>query len=189
MLQRQSALLVVVDVQVRLLPSIHEAEETVRQICRLIRGFRIAGAPILLTEQYRKGLGETDPRIVAAITEKDPITGQAHPAGALEKMCFSCARDGEFLRALEETGRRQVVLCGIESHVCVHQTALDLLGRGHHVEVAADAVSSRAARNRDIALQRLATEGVKLTTVETAVFEMLEVCGTDAFKAWVKVIR
>ena len=189
MLESRSALLVVVDVQVRLLPSIHEAEETVTQICRLIRGFRITGAPILVTEQYRKGLGETDPRIQEAIAEKDPMTHQPHAFGPLEKMSFSSARDEGFLKALEASGRRQVVLCGIESHVCVHQTALDLLGRGCHVEVVADAVSSRAARNREIALRRLDSEGVKLTTVEMAVFEMLEACGTEAFKAWVKVIR
>ena len=189
MLQSHSALLVVVDVQVKLLPSIHEAEETVGQICKLIRGFRIAGAPILTTEQYRKGLGESDPRIQEAIAEKHPMTGQSHRFEALEKMCFSCVKDEGFLKALEASGRRQVVLCGIETHVCVHQTALDLVGRGYHVEVAADAVSSRAARNREIALKRMVAEGVKLTTVEMAVFEMLEVCGTEAFKAWVKVIR
>jgi nicotinamidase-related amidase len=189
MLQSHSAVLVVVDAQVKLLPFIHGAEETVGQICRLIRGFRIAGAPILVTEQYRKGLGETDPRIQEAIEEKDPMTSQPHHFEPIEKMCFSCVKDDAFLKALEASGRRQVVLCGIESHVCIHQTALDLLGRGYQVEVAADAVSSRAARNRDIALQRLASEGLKLTTVEMAVFEMLEVCGTEAFRAWVKVIR
>jgi len=106
MLESRSALLVVVDVQVRLLPSIHEAEETVAQICRLIRGFRIAGAPILVTEQYRKGLGETDPRIQETIAEKDPMTHQPHAFEPLEKMRFSCARDDRFLKALEATGRR-----------------------------------------------------------------------------------
>jgi len=189
MLESRSALLVVVDVQVRLLPSIHEGEETVGQICRLVRGFRIAGAPILVTEQYRKGLGETDPRIQAALTEQDPITRQPHPFEPLEKTAFSCARDEGFVKALEASGRRQVVLCGIESHICVHQTALDLLDRRYFVEVAADAVSSRSARNREVALRRLESEGVKLTTVETAVFEMLQTCTTDAFRAWIKVIR
>jgi nicotinamidase-related amidase len=180
---------VVVDVQVKLLPFIHQAEETVGQICKLIGGFRIAGVPILVTEQYRKGLGETDPRIQAAITEQDPATGRPRRFEPFEKMCFSCAKDDGFRQALEASGRRQIVLCGIESHVCVHQTALDLVGRGYHVEVAADAVSSRASQNRKIALRRLESEGVKLTCVEMAVFEMLEVCGTEPFKAWVKAIR
>ncbi len=189
MLESRSALLVVVDVQVKLLPFIHGAEEMVGQIGRLVRGFRIAGAPVLVTEQYRKGLGETDPRIQEIVAEKDPISRQSHPFEPLEKMSFSCGRDEGFLRALEATGRRQIVLCGIESHVCVYQTAMDLLDRHFHVEVAADAVSSRAALNREIALRRLESEGVKLTTVESAVFEMLEACGTEPFKAWVRVIR
>ena len=97
--------------------------------------------------------------------------------------------DDPFRGALEATTRRQVVLCGIESHVCVYQTALHLMGGGYEVEIAADAVSSRAQRNRDIALSRLAMEGAKLTSVETCVFEMLEMCGTDPFRNWVKVIR
>jgi nicotinamidase-related amidase len=182
MLHRDRTVLVVIDVQKKLLPTIHEAEQTVQQIIRLIRGFQIVGAPILVTEQYRRGLGETDPRIRAALE----IKGQFHP---IEKMSFSCMLDDPFQAALEATRRRMVVLCGIESHVCVHQTALHLLEAGYHVEIAADAVSSRSPRNREIALQRLAIEGAKLTCVETAVFEMLERCGTDPFKSWVEVIK
>lgn len=189
MLDKNQAILVVVDVQTRLLPAIHEAEETVGQICRLIRGFRIVGAPILVTEQYRQGLGETDPRIQAAIVEKEPNDGREHRFEPLEKMHFSCFLDDSFRATLEATGRRQVVLCGIESHVCVHQTAIHLIEGGYHVEIAADAVSSRSPRNRKIALRRLAAEGAKVTSVETAIFEMLEVSGTDSFRRWVKTIR
>ena len=189
MLDANQAILVVVDVQSRLLPVIHEAEETVGQICRLIKGFRIVGAPIIVTEQYRLGLGETDQRIQAAVAAKDPRDGREHRFEPLEKMHFSCALDDNFRATLEATGRRQVVLCGTESHVCVHQTAIHLIESGYHVEIAADAVSSRSARNREIALSRLASEGAKLTSVETAIFEMLEVCGTDPFKKWVRVIR
>lgn len=189
MLQKDKALLVVVDVQGRLLPSIHEAEDMVNQIVRLIRGFRIVGAPILVTEQYRKGLGETDPRIQAALTEMDPVTGVIHRFEPIEKMSFSCMMDPGFLDAWKKSRRSQVVLCGIESHVCVHQTAIHLIEKGAHVEIAADAVSSRSPRNKEIALRRLEAEGAKITSVESAVFEMLEYCGTDPFKAWVKVIR
>jgi nicotinamidase-related amidase len=189
MLHKEKAVLVVVDVQTRLLPSIFEAEAVVGQICRLVRGFRLVGAPVLVTEQYRKGLGETDPRIQQALTEADPTTRNVHPFSPHEKMSFSCMLDDPFRNMIEELGRRQVILCGIETHVCVHQTALHLLEAGFHVEVAADAVSSRSPVNRDIALQRMGTEGAKITSVETVVFEMLEYCGTDPFKAWVKLIR
>ena len=189
MLEKDKAVLVVVDVQGKLLPSIHEGEETVRQIVRLIHGFRIVGAPILVTEQYPKGLGESDARIREAIAAADPTTRQPCHFAPIEKMSFSCMLDDGFLGSLEACGRRQVVLCGIEAHVCVYQTAIHLRERGYHVEVAADATSSRAPRDREIALQRMAAEGVKLTCAETAVFEMLEVCGTDAFRRWVRVIR
>ena len=189
MLHKDKAVLVVIDVQSRLLPSIHEADAAVEQICRLIRGFRLVGAPVMVTEQYRKGLGETDPRIQEAFSEKDPVTGEIRPFRPYEKMSFSCMLDDPFRDAIEAFGRHQAVLCGIETHVCVHQTALHLLEAGFHVEVAADAVSSRSPVNRDIALRRMEAEGAKVTCVETAVFEMLEYCGTDPFKTWVKLIR
>ena len=189
MLHRDRTVLVVVDVQHKLLPSIHEADETVEQIVRLIRGFRIVAAPILVTEQYRKGLGETDLRIQEALTAPNPTTGEEDRFEPIEKMTFSCMLDDPFRAALEATGRQSVVLCGIESHVCVYQTAVHLLEGGYHVEIAADAVSSRSPRNREIACQRMVSDRAKLTCVETAVFEMLERCGTEPFKRWVKVIK
>jgi nicotinamidase-related amidase len=189
MLDSKSAALVVIDVQGKLLPFIHEHEETVAAIVRLIKGFRIVGAPILVTEQYRKGLGETAPEIQEAIREADPNSGEKHTFEPLEKMSFSCMLDDGIRSAIEETRRKQIVLCGIESHVCVYQTAMHLLEAGFVVEVVADAVSSRTPRNRNISLQRMRDEGVGITCVETCVFEMLEVCGTDPFRKWVKVIR
>jgi nicotinamidase-related amidase len=189
MLHKDKALLVVVDVQGRLLPAIHEADKVVVQISRLIRGFRILGAPILITEQYRKGLGETDPRIQAALAERDAFSGEPGRFEPIEKMSFSCVMDPTFIARWESSGRNQVVLCGIEAHVCVLQTALQMVERGAHVEIAADAVSSRSPQNRDIALRRMESEGAKITSVESAIFEMLEYCGTDAFKSWVRVIK
>lgn len=106
-----------------------------------------------------------------------------------EKMTFSCFADPGFLESLQGLNRRQVLLAGIESHVCVFQTACDLVGSGYEVFVAADAVSSRSARNVEIALRRMEQEGVRLTSVEMAVFEMLHACGTPEFKAWSQVIR
>jgi nicotinamidase-related amidase len=189
MLRTEDAVLVVVDVQERLLPFIHDSEFVVGQIVRLIRGFQIVGAPILVTEQYRKGLGPTAPEII----------GVLEPARAfqpIEKMTFSCGAHGEFMARLAETGRRQVVLCGIESHVCVLQTALHLAEGGAagapgewEVYLAADAVSSRSPRNLEIALRRMEQAGVRLTSCEMAVFEMLQVCGTPQFKEWSRIIR
>ncbi|MBM3285946.1 MAG: hydrolase [Candidatus Eisenbacteria bacterium] len=189
MLHRNQAVLVVVDVQSKLLPAIHDAPGMLTQIARLIRGFRIVGAPVLITEQYRRGLGETDPGIVEAIREGAPGAGVRHPFEPIEKMTFSCMLHEPFRSALDATGRRQVVLCGMETHVCVHQTALHLLEQGYHVEIATDAVSSRSPVNREVGIERLVEEGVKRTCVEMAIFEMLEACGNDPFKTWVQLIR
>jgi nicotinamidase-related amidase len=192
MLGRNDATLVVIDVQERLLPSIHEPDRLVEQIVRLIRGFRILSAPLIVTEQYRKGLGPTDGRIVEALSGNESL-GEAKlpplPFAPIEKMTFSCAGHAPFNQALASLRRRQVLLCGIESHVCVLQTALHLREQGFEVYLAADAVSSRRPRNVEIALRRMEQDGVKLTSVETAVFEMLEACGTPEFRSWSRVIR
>ena len=203
MLHRDRAALVVVDVQSRLLPSIHDSEATVRQIVRAIRGFQLVGAPVVVTEQYRKGLGATHPAIQEAMLTPPPTDGAlpgrfSPPDDAfavldgfetLEKMTFSCAADPGFIQKIEALGRRQIVLVGIEAHVCVLQTALQLVERELETYVLADAVSSRSPRNVEIALQRMAQEGVRHASVEMAVFEMLHVCATDEFKAWIKLIR
>lgn len=203
MLRRDRTVLTVIDVQERLLPSIHEAERVVLQCVRLVRGFHILGAPILVTEQYRKGIGPTDARLIEACLRPgsidDPLPGpidltQEGPPPPpefrpIEKMHFSSALHPPYIEALEASGRRQVLLCGIESHVCVLQTALHLRERGYEVFLAADAVSSRNPRNVEIALRRMEQAGVQLTTVEMGIFEMLELSGTPEFKRWSRQIR
>ena len=203
MLKRERAVLVVIDVQERLLPFIHESEQLVLQCVRLVRGFHILGLPILVTEQYRKGIGPTDDRLITAILHPESVEQplperreqgfEAPPPPPefrpLEKMTFSCAEDAPFRAALEATGRRQVLLCGIESHVCVLQTALHLRERGYEVFLAADAVSSRSPRNVEIALRRMEQAGVQLTSVEMGIFEMLHLSGTPEFKKWSRQIR
>ena len=198
MLNREQAVLVVIDVQEKLLPFIHEHDSLVAQIVKLIRGFQILDAPILLTEQYPQGLGPTTPAIVDALKERlnagpastgDPVVRPEASPAPMQKMTFSCAMDDPFAKALEQTGRRQVVLCGIESHVCVLQTALHLVRQDYEVFVCADAVSSRSPRNLEIALRRMEQEGVRFTTVEMGVFEMLHACGTPRFKSWSRIIR
>ncbi|MBD3335328.1 MAG: isochorismatase family protein [Candidatus Eisenbacteria bacterium] len=179
MLDSSRSVLVVIDVQEKLLPHIHRREDVVRSIVRLIEGCRILDVPVLATEQYTRGLGPTDPAVRDALRE----------APLLEKMSFACQDHEPFAAALRETGRRQVLLCGIEAHVCVYQTALGLKEDGFGVHVAGDAVSSRFPRNIELALMRFQQEGIRITSVESAVFEMLKLCGTDPFKAWLKVLK
>jgi nicotinamidase-related amidase len=172
--------LVVVDVQERLFPHVHDHTDLERELIRLARGTRELGLPTVVTEQYVKGLGST------IATLRDAL-GEAYEP--LEKMSFSCCGDNRFLDALVATGRSDVILCGIEAHVCVYQTATDLLDRGYRVHLVTDAVSSRTRANRDLALRRLEAAGVILTGVEMLLFELLGVSGTPEFKAISRLVK
>ena len=140
---------------------------------------RILDRPIFVTEQYRKGLGDTVSEIVGALGE---ITGT-------EKLAFSACGAGGFLVGLRRAKVAEVVLCGIEAHVCVLQTCLDLLEAGFSVFVVADAISSRTAQNRELAIQRMRDAGAVVTSVETVLFELLERAGTEEFKQVLALVK
>ncbi|HEY0372666.1 MAG TPA: hydrolase, partial [Thermoanaerobaculia bacterium] len=179
---RNDAVLVVIDVQERLMPVIHERFDVERNIERLIRGTHILGVPVIVTEQYVKGLGPTVEPLRAALEE----TSGYRP---IEKNCFSAHGCAPFAAQLAALDRRQILIAGVETHVCVYQTVLDLLGAGRKVWVVADAVSSRTPRNRDIALQRMTSEGAKLSSTEMALFELLVTAGTEEFRAVSKLVK
>jgi nicotinamidase-related amidase len=163
-LDRDRTALVVVDVQEAFRPAVEDFDDVVENTRRLIEGAKILGIPTVVTEQYPKGLGHT----VDELGEVNPV----------EKTCFSAARADGF----DLNGREQALVCGIESHVCVSQTAHDLLERGVEVHVASDAVTSRTAANKDVGLHKMERSGAIVTSVETALFELLGVAGTDEFK-------
>lgn len=179
MLTPDAAVLVIVDLQERLLPVIHEHEALVANLQRLVRGAQVLDLPILLTEQLPDKLGPT----VDALRRLLPD----HPA--IPKSCFSCGGSADFRAQLQELGRPVVLLAGVETHVCVYQTARDLLAADYEVQIVADAVGSRSLRNRDIALQRLRDEGAVWTSVEMCLMEMLGEAGTDTFRAMLPIIR
>ena len=174
-LDRERAALVVVDMQEAFRPAVLDFDRVIAESRRLIEGARILGVPVVATEQYPKGLGSTVPEVAEALDGTEP----------LEKVCFPSSRADGF----DLGGRDQVVLCGIESHVCVNQTAHDLLDRGVEVHVARDAVSSRTADNRDLGLHKMESSGAILTSVETALFELLGTAGTDEFKQVQKLVK
>jgi hypothetical protein len=178
MLTRDDAVLMVVDVQGKLARLMHEAEALFDNLPRLVRGAAVLDVPVVATEQNPAGLGPT-------VEEVRPHL----PTEPIPKMAFSCCGEPAVVEALEATGRRQVLLCGIETHICVYQTARDLLGRGYGVHVVADAVSSRTPRNREVGLAKMQAAGAEVTSVETALFEMLEVAEGPAFKAILKVVK
>ncbi|HEX9982885.1 MAG TPA: hydrolase [Thermoanaerobaculia bacterium] len=181
-LTRDQALLVIIDVQEKLMPVIDDGKHVLQNVDRLIRGTHVLGVPALVTEQYVKGLGPTVASIRHALEE-------THGYRPIEKACFSAHGCTAFSAQVEALERPQVLIAGVETHVCVWQTVTDLLGAGYRVSVVADAVSSRTLRNRDLALQRMAAEGASITSTEMALFEMTVTSGTEEFKKISKIIK
>ena len=169
----------VIDIQERLVRAMPKLDEYYHNVGILIKAFRRLGAPVVVTEQYAKGLGPTVPEIADALGESESV----------EKMTFSCAGEPKYVEELKATGANQAVLCGMETHVCVQQTALDLVAAGYQVHVAADAVRSRKKQDWIFALERMRQAGVIITTTEAIIFEMLVKCGTDEFKDISKLVK
>jgi nicotinamidase-related amidase len=180
LLRRERTGLILVDVQEGFRPVIDRFDETVAACGLLAEGFGVLGRPVLVSEQYPKGLGAT----VAELAERLPEGAQS-----VEKLRFSACGVGAFDTALEQAGCRAWVVAGIEAHVCVNQTVLDLLDRGYEAYVASDATSSRTPANKALALERMAEAGAVVTGAEMALFEMLEVAGSPEFKAISKLVR
>ncbi len=176
---RAKAGLVVVDIQERLLPAMLEKERVTGNSEKLIRAARILGVPVVATEQYRKGLGSTVPEIAAAMENFAP----------LEKLTFSaCGAEG-WHTALKEANVSDFILCGIECHVCVTQTCLDLLDCGFRVFVVADATSSRTAENYSAGLERMRDAGAVIASTEMILFELLGKAGTGEFKQVLNLVK
>jgi nicotinamidase-related amidase len=173
-LHRARAALVVIDVQEAFRPAVGEFETVARQAGVLVQGARELGLPIVVSEQYPQGLGDTVPEVAEHL---DGVPRHA-------KTVFSAARTDWF----DLDGRDQAVVCGIEAHVCVEQTVQDLLDRDVEVHVAADAVSSRTALNRRLGLEKMERSGAWITSTEMALFELLGEAGTPEFKAIQKLV-
>ena len=178
-IDRKQAGLVVVDIQDRLLPLIFERERLLQNAIRLVQGAAILRLPVLATEQYRKGVGATVPDIASAIPGFAP----------LEKTAFSCFGAPGFVEALRAEAVGDVILCGIETHVCVLQTCFDLLEQGFRPFVAADAISSRTAENHRLGVKRMRDAGAIIVSTEMILFELLERAGTDEFKQVLALVK
>ena len=176
---RAQAGLVVVDIQERLLPAMHERERVLQNALRLVKGAGVLNLPVIVTEQYPKGIGPTVSELAGCVPEFAP----------LEKTAFSCCGAQSFLPSLAPRKVRDVVLCGIEAHVCVCQTALDLLDQGFGVYVVADAISSRTAENRQFGIERMRNAGAIIASTEMILFELLEEAGTAEFKKILELIK
>jgi nicotinamidase-related amidase len=172
-IDRGSTVLLVIDIQERLAAAMAEREKVVANAGHLIATAKLLEVPVVLTEQYPKGLGPTVPELRATL----------EPAAAVEKMTFDCCGEPAFGPALGRTGRATVVVCGMETHICVLQTVLGLLAGGKTVHVAADAVCSRNPENSRVALELMRDAGAVVTCTETVMFQLLARAGTPEFKA------
>ena len=178
-LSEQDSVLIIVDIQEGLIPKISGRRAVIGNTVTLIKSAGILNIPIIVTEQYPKGLGPTIPEIKDLITPWQPI----------EKICFSCFGNSDFFKKLKELKRDSLILCGIESHVCITQTALDGLKSGYSVFFVKDAISSRTENNRETGFERMAQAGAIPVSTEMAMFELLREAGTDKFKQMVNMIR
>jgi nicotinamidase-related amidase len=178
LLDAEDGVLFIVDIQARLAAAMPDPEATIARASILLAAAERLAVPIVVSEQYPQGLGHTDERL--------PLPSAAR---VFAKTAFSAARDPAILAHLGNLGRKRIVLCGMETHVCVLQTALDLLARGFLPAVAADVVASRSAERKRLGLERMAAAGVTIVDSEMVVFEWLGAAGTPAFKELSRLIR
>lgn len=179
LLDRDNAALLIIDVQERFRPHTFEVDRLISNIQKMLSGAAVFKLPVLITEQYPRGLGPTVPEILEAAGEYS----------LFEKDCFSCYGAGDFRQAVEESGRKQIIVCGIEAHVCVNQTVHDLIQSDYSPHLVSDAISSRHPHNKEVGIQKMMAAGAVLSSVETALFEMLVSSGTAEFKAVQSLVK
>ncbi|SHL43131.1 Nicotinamidase-related amidase [Roseovarius marisflavi] len=178
LIRAEESVLVIIDMQERLVPAMQAPARTIRNTRTLLSSAHELGIPVIMTEQYPAGLGHTVPELTG---RPDTIT--------LEKMHFSCMEDETFAETLARLGRKQVVLAGMEAHICVVQTAASMIERNYDVFVVSDATASRTLDSEKACIARLGASGAAIVTTEMVVFEWLGKAGTPAFKKLLPLIK
>lgn len=179
MLNRTDAVLIIIDIQGNLAQTMCDKENLFANTVKLISGFKVFNLPIICTEQIPQKLGLTIPVISQELNGIVPIAKEA----------FSCWDDRNFKEQLEGLNRRHIVLTGIESHVCVYQTALDLISNGYKVHLVTDAVSSRTSENRQVGIEAIKSAGAHITSIEMVLFELLRTAADPKFKDIFKIVK
>jgi nicotinamidase-related amidase len=179
MLKIDNAVLVLVDIQGKLATLMYERDQFFKNVARMIKGSRALGIPIIWNEQLPDKLGRTVPEIKELLADLSPY----------EKNTFSCCGNPDFTDKLKSLGRRQILLAGMETHVCVYQSVLDFIPLGYEVHLVADAVSSRTLENKQIGILAIRDLGARITSVEMAFFEMLRVAEGDKFRKIIELIK
>ncbi len=179
LINREDTVFIAIDYQEKLMPVMYEKEELENKVCRLAEGLKVLGIPHVVTQQYTKGIGETIPSVAEAIGVFTPI----------DKTSFSCMGNEEFVRQLEETGKKTAVICGIEAHICLQQTVLQLLDEGYKVYVPVDCVSSRSETDKLWSISRMGEAGAVMTTYEAVLYELVRGAKAPEFKAISKIVK
>jgi nicotinamidase-related amidase len=180
MLNIDNTMLMVVDVQGKLAQLMDQKETFFANLERMIKGANVLDLPIIWTEQVPEKLGETTPHI------KELLVDRAEP---ISKSSFSCCGNAPFMDTFKALNRKQILMTGIETHICVYQTTLDLLNLGYEVQVVSDAVASRMGPNKQIGLERMQEAGATLTSTEMALFELLRIAEGDKFRQITKIVK
>jgi len=179
MLSRTNAVLIIIDIQGNLAQAMYDKENLFTNNVKLIQGFKALNLPIIFTEQIPQKPGKTLPVISQELDGIEPIA----------KETFSCWDDRNFIKQLKALSRKHIVLAGIECHVCVYQTALDLISNGYNVHLVADAISSRTKENREIGLTAMKSAGAHLTSAEMVLFELLRTAADPKAKEIFKIVK
>ncbi len=179
LLSVEDTVLFVIDMQGNLYESMQDKQFLLENVRKLVRGMQVFGIPVIVTEQIPEKLGPTI----------EPVASLLPDAPRIPKADFSCCGDEKIMKALKAAERRKVLLCGIETHVCVYQTAIDLLGFGYDVYLVADAVSSRTVLNREIGIRKMCDEGARLASTEMVLFELIRSADDPKFREIFKIVK
>jgi len=183
---REDAVLVVVDVQQRLAAVMDRRDAVTAAAVRLVKTAALVGVPIVVTRQYPDGLGDTDPTIVQALAS---VEAAGHEVFRADKFAFDCFADPAFSQIVSATGRSQLIIAGMETHICIAQTALHGLRLGMEVQVAADACCSRDTDAHSLALDRMRAAGAVVSHTESVMYELVGAAGTDEFRSLLRIVK
>ena len=178
-IKRELTAALIIDIQERLFPHMDGKDELLRRCGILIEGLKELSVPMVITEQYPKGLGSTVGEI-SRLVEKEPV---------IEKIAFSCCDEPSVMQHAVMKNYKTIIICGIEAHVCVLQTVIDLQHSGYKAVVVEDCISSRNPEDKRVAVERMRSEGAVITSCESILFELARVAGTDEFKAISRLVK
>jgi len=176
---RESSAGLVIDIQGKLFPHMDQTDGLLKKCTILIKGLKVLKVPLVITEQYPRGLGTTVEEIATLVREDTLV----------EKITFSCCDEPAVLQTVPLQHRKTIIICGIEAHVCVMQTVVDLRAAGYTAVVVEDCISSRSPEDKRVAVERMRTEGAIITTCESILFELARVAGTEEFKAISRLVK